>query len=298
MTSLFIPLGLACIMFTVGLGLAVADFRAVAARPGTVALGVLAQMLALPLLALAIALAFALPPVPALGLVLVACVPGGVTSNFITVLARGDAALSVVLTVVTTLLGVLTVPLVLAAAMAMLDPAGLALPDRLPLGDTSRAVLLVTALPMLLGMAVRCLAPGATERGLPVARRIATALFAVIVVLAFLRDWDVVESGWRVVGPAVLAFNALAVLGGLALARAAALGDRAAVTLGIECGLQNVALALFLGGSVLGAPGLMVPAVIYVLAMNASALVLVAHGRRLADASRGSAGRGGQAPLG
>jgi BASS family bile acid:Na+ symporter len=279
-TSVFIPLGLGFLMFTVGLGLAAGDFRGLATRPGVVAAGLAGQLLLVPAAAFAVAFGFALPPVAALGLVLVACVPGGVTSNFITTLARGDAALSVVLTAGSTLAGLVTVPLVLALALAVFDEAGLVLPTTLPMADTARAVLLVTVLPMLAGMALRAWRPAAVARRLGAVRRLATAVFAAIVVVAFSGDWHVVEAHWREVGPAVVAFNAVAVSGGLALARALALPPATTLTFGIECGLQNVALALFLGGGVLGEPALMVPAVIYVLVMNAATLLLVAVGRR------------------
>lgn len=280
MTTPFIPLGLAFLMVTVGLGLAPRDFRALAARPLVVAAGLVGQLVLVPAAAFVVAAAFALPPVAAVGLVLVAAVPGGVTSNFVTVLARGDAALSVVLTAGSTLAGLATVPLVLALALAVFDPAGLALPAALPMAATARAVLVVTVLPMLAGMAVRALWPVAVTRRLAAVRRLATAVFAGIVVAAFAGDWAVVEAHWRAVGPAVLAFNALAVAAGLALARTLALPPATTLTFAVECGLQNVALALFLGGGVLGEPALMVPAVLYVLAMNAAALVLVAVGRR------------------
>jgi len=279
-TTPFIPLGLALLMVTVGLGLAPRDFRALAARPLVVAAGLVGQLVLVPAAAFVVAAAFALPPVAAVGLVLVAAVPGGVTSNFVTVLARGDAALSVVLTAGSTLAGLATVPLVLALALAVFDPAGLALPAALPMAATARAVLVVTVLPMLAGMAVRALWPVAVTRRLAAVRRLATAVFAGIVVAAFAGDWAVVEAHWRAVGPAVLAFNALAVAAGLALARTLALPPATTLTFAVECGLQNVALALFLGGGVLGEPALMVPAVLYVLAMNAAALVLVAVGRR------------------
>ncbi|MFP4126593.1 MAG: bile acid:sodium symporter family protein [Alphaproteobacteria bacterium] len=284
MNTVFIPLGLAFLMVTVGLGLAVADFRALAARPLVVATGLAGQLLLVPAAAFAVAWGFALAPVPALGLVLVACVPGGVTSNFLTVLARGDAALSVVLTAGSTLAGLVTVPLVLALALRLFDPSGLALPATVPLADTARAVLAVTALPMLAGMALRALRPEAVARWLAAVRRLATVVFAAIVVVAFSGDWHVVEAHWRVVGPAVVVFNLLAVTGGLGLARLVGAAPSTTLTFGIECGLQNVALALFLGGSVLGEPALMVPAVIYVLVMNAAALALVAIGRRTVPA--------------
>lgn len=279
MTSIFIPLGLAFIMLTVGLGLAPRDFRALAERPEAVAAGVAAQVVLLPLTALAVALAFDLAPLTGLGLVLVACVPGGVTSNFITVLARGEAALSVVLTALSTTVAIVSVPLVLVLAVDVLG-AGLLLPAALPMGETARAVLVVTALPMAVGMAARALRPELARRVLVPARRTATVVFAAIVVAAFGADWAVVEAHWRAVGPAVVAFNLLAVGGGLALGRLLRLGPRATTTLGVECGLQNVALALFLGGHVLGVPALVVPAVLYVLVMNGAALMLVAHGRR------------------
>ena len=282
MTTVFIPLGLAVLMVTVGLGLAVADFRALVARPTVVVAGLAGQLVLVPAAAFVVAWGFALPPVAALGLVLVACVPGGVTSNFITVLARGDVALSVVLTAGSTLAGLVTVPLVLAVALRLFDPAGLTLPATVPLTDIAGAVLVVTVLPMLCGMALRALRPEAVAHRLAAVRRLATVVFAAIVVAAFSGDWHVVEAHWRTVGPAVVAFNALAVAGGLGLARLVGAPPATTLTFGIECGLQNVALALFLGGSILGEPALMVPAVIYVLVMNAAALALVAVGRRTA----------------
>ncbi len=285
MTSIFIPLGLAFIMLTVGLGLAVGDFRAVVRRPRAVAAGLVGQLVLLPTAAVAVATIFALPPHAAVGLVLVACVPGGVTSNFLTVLARGDAALSVTLTALATSLAILTVPVALGVAVALFDPGGLALPARLPLGETARAVLLITALPMALGMALRAARPSLALAWLHPARRLATLIFALIVVAAFSADWSIVAAHAARLGPAVVAFNAAAVAIGLGLGRLARLGPRATLTLAVECGLQNVALALFLGGGVLGEPGLMVPAILYVLAMNASALVLVALGRRLAGSA-------------
>jgi BASS family bile acid:Na+ symporter len=115
-------------------------------------------------------------------------------------------------------------------------------------------------------------------------RRLATVVFVGIVATAFAGDWHVVEAHWREVGPAVIAFNGLAVGGGLLLARALGAPAATRLTFGIECGLQNVALALFLGGAVLGEPALMVPAVIYVLVMNATVVVLVAAGRRAVSA--------------
>lgn len=280
MTTAFIPLGLAFLMVTVGLGLALGDFRTLAARPGAVAAGLIGQLVLVPAAAFAVAWAFALPPLAALGLVLVACVPGGVTSNFITVLARGDAALSVVLTAGSTLAGLITVPLVLGLAVAVFDPRALELPASVPMADTALAVLVVTVLPMLVGMGLRALRPAAVARLLPPVRRLATLVFAAVVVAAFSGDWHLVEAHWRTVGPAVLAFNLAAVGAGLALARALALAPATTLTFAIECGLQNVALALFLAGAVLGAPAAMVPAVLYALVMNATALALVGLGRR------------------
>lgn len=284
-TSAFIPLGLAVIMATVGLGLSPSDFRALVQRPSAVAAGLAGQLVLVPAAAFVVASAFGLPPVAAIGLVLVACVPGGVTSNFVTVLARGDAALSVVLTAGSTVAGIVAVPLVLSLAIGVFDAGGVVLPDRLPVADTARAVLVVTALPLLVGMGVRALRPAAAHRLLRPARRLATGLFALIVAAALVGDWAVVTAHARALGPAVVAFNLTAVGGGLALARWLKLPSPAARTLAVECGLQNVALALFLGGAVLGTSALMVPAVLYVLVMNATALGLVLWSRRQPDAA-------------
>jgi BASS family bile acid:Na+ symporter len=169
--------------------------------------------------------------------------------------------------------------------VAVFDPAGVAVPADLPLAATARAVLLITALPMVVGMALRVAAPALALACLVPARHLATFVFAGIVVAAFAADWSIVETHAARLGPAVVAFNATAVGIGLGLGRLARLEPRTTLTLAVECGLQNVALALFLGGGVLGEPALMVPAILYVFAMNASALVLVAQGRRLGAAA-------------
>lgn len=281
-----IPLGLAIIMITVGLSVRMHDFRALRKHMSAVSAGLIAQVLLLPMLALAIGLILKLDPVYAIGLVVLAAAPGGITSNFLSVLARGKVALSVSLTVLTNMLAFVTIPVVLSIALfaiAVPDLGGQSTQSlfALPFGRMVIGVLVISALPLALGMAIRHFFSAFAERIVKQARFVASAIFGAIVVTSFVTEWNSISSHWSVVGPAVILLNGLSIGSALMMSRIFSLTAQEAITIAVECGLQNVALALVICQLLLGNSALMVPASIYALVMNVSILGLIYVGQSL-----------------
>lgn len=273
-----LPLGLAVIMLAVGLKLAPDDFRRLAARPKAAAAGVTAQVLLLPLLALGIGAVYPLSPAMAAGFLIIAACPGGITSNLLTLLARGDVALALTVTAISTLLSTVTLPAI-AGLAAGAD--GLSL----PFGPTFGGVFVMTAVPTAVGMAWRWRFPAAAATAERTIRPAAVAAFAAIVVFTFVKERAAIIDYGATVGPAVALLNlvAMACAAGLATALRLDPPQRTAITL--ECGLQNAAVAIVIGNVALGDPLLTVPAVLYAVMMNLSAVAWVVWARRRAPAA-------------
>lgn len=281
MPTLLIPLGLAFLMFVVGTETRLADFPTLAREPKAVALGLLAQIVALPLAAVLVARLFGLAAPDAIGLVLIAAVPAGVTANFVTLMARGDVALSVVVTVTTSLAAPIVVPFWTRFAFSTLADARVDVV--LPLGPTVGAILVATVLPLLLGIAAAAWRPATIAAARAVFRRASGLVFAVIVTTAIVAQWSMLGPAALAVAPAAIAWNlaTLALVAGLARLLGVAPARTAALLQ--TTGLRNVALALTVAVTLLGRPDVAVVAVVHVAVMNAVALFLAARARRLSE---------------
>jgi BASS family bile acid:Na+ symporter len=279
MIRILLPLGLAFIMFSLGLGLKVADFRQVLRRPGVIAVGLLAQMLLLPLAAAAIALWLALPAEWAIGLMILAACPGGVTAGIVTRLALGETALSISLTVLTSLLAFVSVPLIVGAGLGYFGAESMVV--RLPLGQTAGGLFLVTLLPVTLGLWL-------SERGIfatqaqRLIHRGATFVFVLIVLFTFVDQWSAISDHFAQVGLASLLLNIVTMGSGALLGGLLGLSAASRVALAMECGIQNSALGITLAVTVLAVPQLAVPSVIYALLMNVTAFGVIGYRRLLA----------------
>ncbi|NLH82634.1 MAG: hypothetical protein GX458_17575 [Phyllobacteriaceae bacterium] len=277
MAAVLIPLGLAVLMRAVGLETRLDAFRALAGAPAAVALGLLAQLVGLPLLAALLAESFALPTPHAVGLVLLAAAPGGVTANFVTLMARGDVALAVTLTVVTSLAAPLTVPFWVGFAFDRFADENVAVV--LPFAPTLGAVFATTVLPLLIGVVLADRRPAFAARSRPWTRRISTVVFVVVVAAAVAAQGSALVHDGLTVGPATLALDlaALAVVIGLSGLLGVSSARRAALIQ--TTGLRNVAVALTVAVTLLGRPDVAVAATVYVAVMNAVALLHVAWRR-------------------
>ncbi|WP_119308484.1 bile acid:sodium symporter family protein [Cohaesibacter haloalkalitolerans] len=287
MNTPLIPIGLALIMMTVGLSVRLSDFKALPHQLNAVAAGLLAQLVFLPVIALVVALVTGLDTVYAIGLIILASAPGGISSNLLTVLARGKTALSISLTILTNLVAFITIPTVLSIAFLIFRGSGLEGPSTealhsLPFGETAIKVLAISALPLAIGMLVCRFLPNFASRIEKPAKFIASAIFAAIVVNSFYSEWSSIMSHWSTVGPAVILLNILAIGSAMLFSRLFRLSAKQAVTIAIECGLQNVALALVIA-QFLGNGRFMVPSSIYALVMNVSVLILIAVGNKLSE---------------
>jgi BASS family bile acid:Na+ symporter len=289
-TAVLLPLALAFIMLYLGSTLQWTDFRAVLRRPRALAVGLVGQMLLLPALAWGVATGLGLDPVMAVGLMVLAACPGGVSSGLLTHLADGDVALSIALTAVTSVAAMFTLPLLLDASLQHFLGRGLEV--QMPLGGMVRSMFLLTTLPVLLGMALRGMAQRAgrsqwVERVEPLARRVSTGLFLLIVLATFWSQRELLLAQLPRIGPACALLNAAVLAAAWALAHGVGLQRRDRIAVATECGLQNSALGIYVGVQLLGRPAMAVPSVVYALLMNVGAIALVLLLRRRAARSPG-----------
>jgi len=270
--STLLPAGLAFIMFALGLKLSIVDFRRVFAYPVAVGLGLLAQTLLLPLTAFGITVLFDLEPETAVGLMILAACPGGVTAAMITDLSRGDTCLSITLTACTSLLSFVTVPIIVGLSLAHF--LGAAAPVDYPMGQAIGSLFLITLVPVAAGVLFnhyRWLLPAAAK----MIGGLATAVFLAIVFVTFFTEWPSITAHFTTVGPAILLLNVVTMATGALLGVAGRLPTAGRIALAVECGIQNSALGITVAVSLLSVSGLAVPSVIYAFLMNITALALV-----------------------
>jgi BASS family bile acid:Na+ symporter len=271
-------------MFALGLTLTPDDFRRVLGRPKAMAAGLTGQLVMVPILGWAIASAWNLPGEMAVGLMIVAACPGGASSGLITYLARGDTALSISLTAVSSIAAALTMPFIVDQSMQHFLGAGAGDGSTagFPVLRLSRGVFFLTTVPVMLGMAVKYFRPALTGRFVKLAERLATSLFLAIVVATFASQRDVFGENIAIVGPAAATLNGLVMALGFVLAVGLGLHLRDRIAIAIECGLHNAAVGIYLAATVLASPRLAVPSVIYALLMNISAIAFILMMRKRA----------------
>lgn len=279
MATALLPLGLAFLMLVVGVRLTLGELAAAFAWPRALLAGLAVQAVVLPLAALALARLFSLPADLALGLLLVAAAPGGITSNYIALAARADLALSIAMTLLTNLAAFLTVPAVLA-----LSGVAVTGETALPLFRISLMMFAVTAVPLALGLALRRWTPERTTRLAPTLDRVATWVFAAIVLTTFIENRDTMAAHALTAGPAALALNLAAIGCGLAAGRFLALPAAQGRTIAIEAGMQNIALAIFISTVLLGRGDLSLVGLVYAVIMNVTALIIITAARKAAPA--------------
>ncbi len=271
--TLFLPLSLAVVMAGLGLHLTAADFRRVLASPRAVVVALAVQSLLLPPAAFALAAAFSLPGELALGLVLLAASPGGVTANLFSHLARGDVALNISLTAINSLLALLTLPLWTVLALGRFLGAESQVPP--PTGKVLEVAMLVIV-PVVLGMAVRRLRPGIADAAEKPVRLLSSLLLGVLIVAAFASEWDTVRAHAPTVGAACVLFNLLSLGAGYAIPRALRLARPQATAIGFEVGIHNGTLAIFIALEVLGRAQASIAPAVYSLSMYLTAALFAA----------------------
>lgn len=270
--AVILPLALAFLMFTVGLRLSLGDLGGTAARPVPLISGLVVQMLMLPALAWIIIRVLNLPPDIALGLMIIAVCPGGITSNYVSLLAGADVALSTAMTLVTSVAAGFSIPLLLGLSGIDVGTTSLV---RMAVVMTA-----VTAVPLALGMLLRAFSGSTAARLEKLLDRPAKVVFAAIVLTTFWQNRTALMESASTVGPAVVLLNLCALGAALCTRFIPGVSRIQALAIAVETGLQNAAIAIFICATILGRPELAVPGLIYAVVMNVTALVLVAAGRR------------------
>lgn len=277
-TDVFLPLALAFIMFALGLGLTFDDFARVAKAPRDFLVGAASQLILLPAVAFVLVSLWSLPPELALGVMIIAAAPGGVTSNILTAFARGDVALSISLTAVISLVCVVTIPFIVVFAHGQFmggDAVG-----NVSVGKTAIGVFVIVTVPVLLGLVVRRLAAGFAVRFEAVANRISTILFIIVLAGAIFKEKDNIAAYFAQAGLVTLALNVSMMALACLIARIFASGQKQRIAISIECGLQNGTLAIAVATLLFGGGLVAVPAATYSLIMFATALIYIALLRR------------------
>jgi len=272
-TDVILPLALAFIMFTLGLGLSISDFSNVFKKPKNFLIGLVSQLIFLPIVGLILVIIWPLPIEIAIGVMLIAAAPGGVTSNILTFFARGDVALSVSLTAVMSLLSAVSVPIVLAISIRLIGDSNL--PESISLTGIALSMFLIVTLPVLLGMGVRSFLNNLTLKIEKTARFISTLLFVLVLLGAILAERENVVSYFAQTGLVVLALNILMMLIAFYWSGFFGTGISQKKAIAIECGLQNGTLAIFVGTTVFGGGLYIIPAATYSLIMYLTSLIFI-----------------------
>ena len=272
-TDVILPLALAFIMFTLGLGLSISDFSNVFKKPKNFLVGLVSQLIFLPIVGLVLVIIWPLPIEIAIGVMLIAAAPGGVTSNILTFFAKGDVALSVSLTAVMSLLSALSVPIVLAMSIGLIGDSSL--PESISLTGIALSMFLIVTLPVLLGMGVRSFLNSLTLKIEKSARLISTLLFVLVLLGAILAERENVVSYFAQTGLVVLTLNILMMLIAFYWSGFFGTGISQKKAIAIECGLQNGPLAIFVGTTVFGGGLYIIPAATYSLIMYLTSLIFI-----------------------
>ncbi|WP_114953520.1 bile acid:sodium symporter family protein [Sphingosinicella terrae] len=285
--TLFVPACLMLIMFSMGLTLALRDFVLVLRGGKAVIGGLGGQLVLLPILGLAVALLFPLSPELALGVFIISICPAGTTSNALTFVGRGNVALAVVLTALSSLVTVFSIPFLLSWAIPFFLGSGGDVPT-ISIPQTIVQLFLITVVPVALGMVVHRYWSAAAARLVHWLRPMAFVLMVAVIAFSVAISLDMVLAQLVGAGPAMWTLNVLATLAGLLIGRAIGAGRRDSMTLAIEVGVQNASLAIFLTLTVLGSLPLAVTQNIYgvVMLLNGSILIRLFRARLRADEAR------------
>ncbi|MDS3860246.1 bile acid:sodium symporter family protein [Thermosynechococcaceae cyanobacterium BACA0444] len=267
LTSVFLPLALFMVMLGMGLGLKLEDFTRVLLYPKAAIIGLLAQLVMLPLLGFILAGIFPLNPGQAVGVIILAACPGGATSNLLTYLAQGNVALSITLTAMSSLITIFSIPLVINLATQRFLGTATAL--QLPFVPTVLQIALITLIPVALGMVLHYFRPqfaALIERGV---KWLSLALLGLIIAGLLVQQRDQVVGFFLEVGLVTLVLNVLAMGLGYLIAVAGRLDQPSSKAITVEVGIQNGTLAIAIASAptLLNQPDFAIPAAIYSLIM-------------------------------
>lgn len=265
LTTVFLPLALFIIMLGMGLGLTLNDFKRVFVEPLAVILGLIAQLIVLPLIGFLLAMIFPLSPELAVGVMILAACPGGPTSNMVTYLVRGNVALSITLTAISSLITVFTIPIVVNLAMQKFMGERVAL--QLPFLKTVIQIAVITFIPITLGMLLHRYTPQFAAKVEKLVKWLSLFFLGLIIAGLLLKERANVLSFFFQVGAVTLTLNLLTMVLGYVIATLGKLNESSAKAITVEVGIQNGTLAIAVATTLLNSPNMAIPAAIYSLLM-------------------------------
>ena len=272
-TDVILPLALAFIMFVLGLGLTGTDFSRVIKQPRDFFVGALSQVILLPVIAFILVKIWPIAPELAIGVMIIAAAPGGVTSNLLTAFAKGDVALSISLTAIISLLCVITIPFIVLTSVELLGGSNIT--QDISLFSMSRDMFLIVTVPVILGMLLRKFSSGVALKLEPIAKKVSIALFVLVLLGAIAAERENVISYFAQAGLITLILNVVMMIVAYYVAHFLASGTKQKKCITIECGLQNGTLAIFVATSIFGGGMYVIPAATYSLIMFATSLIFV-----------------------
>ena len=272
------PACLAIIMFGLGLGLTVADFKRVITIPRDFIVGFFGQVIILPIIAFILIHLISMPPEIALGVMVIAAAPGGVTSNILTKFANGDVALSVTLTAVVSLISVITVPLIVYNSASFL---GFEITKEISMINIAAKMFFVVTVPVIFGMIVRSLMKDFIVAKTLLVQRLSVILFLIVFISIWVEEWDRIISFITRAGLVAFILNITMIFIGYYMAKFLASGLEQRKCISLECGLQNGTLAVFVATQLFDDIVFMVPTAAYALIMFVTSIIFVLIVRKI-----------------
>ena len=279
-TSFYYAFALAFIMFALGLGLTGSDFFRVLKQPRDFFVGAFSQVILLPIIAFILVKTWPIAPELAIGVMIIAAAPGGVTSNLLTSFAKGDIALSISLTAIISLLCIITIPFIVLTSVKLLSNTNIT--QDISLVNMSRDMFLIVTVPVILGILFRKFASAIASKFEPITKKVSTGLFVLVLLGAIVAEKENVISYFAQAGLITLALNVIMMVVAYFVAQSFATGTEQKKCITIECGLQNGTLAIFVATSIFGGGMYVIPAATYSLIMFATSLIFVSQVRKTA----------------
>ena len=274
------PICLALIMLGLGLGLTLQDFTRVIKQPKDFFVGLICQLILLPIIAFALIKVFNTPLELALGVMIIAAAPGGVTSNVLTKFANGDVALSISLTAIISLISIITVPLIIFKSAELLQITYIS--KEISMIGISLKMVFVVAIPVILGMLIRKFATNFISSKTLLIQRLSIILFIIVFTSIWIEEWDRIASFITRAGTITLTLNLVMMLIGYYVAKLFASGVAQRKCISLECGLQNGTLAVFVSSQIFDDIVYMVPTAAYALVMFVTSIIFLFIVRKVA----------------
>ena len=267
------PIALALIMLALGLGLTGQDFLRVAKQPKDFLVGLICQLILLPIIAFLLLKIFNLPLEIALGVMIIAAAPGGVTSNVLTKFANGDVALSISLTAIISLISIISVPFIVFKSAELLEVAEIS--KEISMIGISMKMFLVVTLPVLIGMLIRKFATNLVMSKSQLIERISVLLFVIVFAAIWVEEWENIIGYIKQAGLITLVLNIVMMFIGYYVAKFLASGVSQRKSISLECGLQNGTLAVFVASQLFSDIAYLIPTATYAIVMFITSIIYV-----------------------